>query len=56
MARDRRAGLASFARSVREMPLLELPREDISGLSYERFLREYALPRQPVIIEGVGAD
>ena len=38
------------------MPLLELPREDISGLSYERFLREYALPRQPVIIEGVGAD
>ena len=38
------------------MPLLELPREHISGLSYERFLREYALPRQPVIIEGVGAD
>lgn len=38
------------------MPLLELPREHISVLSYERFLREYALPRQPLIIEGVGAE
>ena len=38
------------------MPLLELPREHISNLTYERFLREYALPRQPLIIEGVGAD
>ena len=38
------------------MPVRELPREHISRLSYERFLREYALPRQPVIIEGVGAE
>ena len=38
------------------MPVQPMPRERLSELSYERFLREYALPRQPVIIEGVGAD
>lgn len=35
---------------------LALPREHISQLTYERFLREYALPRVPCVIEGVGAD
>ena len=35
---------------------LPLPREHVSRLTYERFLREYALPRLPCIIEGVGSD
>ena len=35
---------------------LPLPREHISRLTYERFLRMYALPRVPCVIEGVGAD
>tara|TARA_B110001452_G_scaffold72825_1_gene58906 strand:- start:317 stop:997 length:681 start_codon:yes stop_codon:yes gene_type:complete len=38
------------------MPLLELPRRRLADLTYETFLREFALPRQPLIIEGVGAD
>jgi hypothetical protein len=36
--------------------LLELPRVRMDELSYSRFLSEYALPRVPCIIEGVGAD
>lgn len=34
--------------------LLELPRVRMDELSYSRFLLEYALPRVPCIIEGVG--
>lgn len=38
------------------MPVLELPRRRLADLTYETFLREFALPRQPLIIEDVGRD
>lgn len=34
----------------------ELPRVSASDLTYERFLRDFALPRVPFILEGVGSD
>ena len=34
----------------------ELPRVSASDLTYERFLLDFALPRVPFILEGVGSD
>ena len=46
----------SDAAVASELSYLPLPRVDASDLSYERFLREFALPRQPFILTGVGED
>jgi histone arginine demethylase JMJD6 len=42
-------------REPHELAWQPLPRVHVDDLSYERFLREFALPKQPFILEGASA-
>lgn len=49
-------GITAMKAERRDDGFLELPRVAATELTYGRFLREFALPRQPFILTGVGDD